>query len=84
MPQEINLNAQPGLVQPLLNTFDISLNLGLRFAESYEKIWKFPTYVGMKIGRNTVSGSISWNDDDGEHIVELEGIGTMWSMRAFL
>jgi len=84
MPQEINLNGQPGLTQPLLNTFDISLNLGLTFDQSYEKIWKFPTYVGMKIGRNIASGTISWNDDEGEHIVELNGVGTMWSMRAFL
>jgi len=84
MPHEINLNGQPGLTQPLLNTFDISLNLGLTFDQSYEKIWKFPTYVGMKIGRNIASGTLSWNDDEGEHSVELNGIGTMWSMRAFL
>lgn len=84
MPQEISLNAQPGVIQPLLNTFDISLNLRLSFDNSYEKIWKFPTYVGMKIGRNIVSGSITWNDDEGEHTIDLNGVGSMWSMRAFL
>ena len=84
MPHEININGQPGIAQPLLNTFDISLNLGLSFDNAYEKIWKFPTYVGMKIGRNIVSGTITWNDDDGEHTVNLNGFGTMWSTRAFL
>jgi hypothetical protein len=84
MPIEININGQPGVAQPLLNTFDISLNLALSFDNSYEKIWKFPTYVGMKIGRNIASGTISWNDDEGEHAVDLNGIGTMWSTRAFL
>ena len=84
MPKEISLNAQPGFVQPLLNTFDISLNIKIGFDNSYEKIWKFPTYVGMKIGRNLASGTITWNDDEGEHTIDLNGIGSMWSMRAFL
>jgi hypothetical protein len=84
MPQEISLNAQPSFTQPLLNTFDISLNIDIGFDNSYEKIWKFPTYVGMKIGRNLVSGTLTWNDDEGEHTIDLNGIGTMWSMRAFL
>jgi hypothetical protein len=35
----------------------------------------------MKIGRNTVTGEITWSDDDGEHEINLNGIGTIWNMR---
>jgi len=84
MPLKIFVNGKPGLVQPLLNTYDISLNFDMNYVNAVEQVWKFPTYVGMSIGRNAVSGSITWNDDEGSHEVSLQGIGTMWNMRAFL
>jgi len=84
MPLKIHLNGQPGVVQPLLGTFDISLSVDISVDNTYEKIWKFPTYVGMNVGRAIVGGSLTWTDDEGEHVVDLQGIGTIWSMRAFL
>lgn len=84
MPLEIHISARPGVVQPLLSTYDMSLNIDISLENTYEKIWKFPTYVGMNVGRNSVTGTLTWNDDDGEQTIDLSGIGTMWSMRAFL
>ena len=84
MPLKIQISGQPGVSQPILGTYDISLSVDLTVENTYEKIWKFPTYVGMNVGRTIVSGSLTWTDDDGEHIVDLQGIGSIWSMRAFL
>ena len=84
MPLEILINANPGIVQPLLSTYGISLKIDISVDNTYEQVWKFPTYVGMSVGRTIVTGSISWTDDDGDHDIALEGIGTLWSMRAFL
>lgn len=84
MPIKIHVTGSPGLCQPLLSTYDIALNIDISIENTCEKIWKFPTYVGMNVGSCTVSGTVTWTDDDGEHEVELNGIGTVWSMRAFL
>lgn len=82
MPTEINITAEPKLLtQPLLRTYDIKLHLQMTSDNTYDKIWKFPTYVGMQIGRNTVKGVITWADEDGSHEVTLNGIGTVWNMR---
>ncbi len=84
MPTEININAKAGVVQPLLSTYNIELDIEITAENTYEKVWKFPTYVGMNVGMNTVSGTLSWTDDEGNHEIELNGIGTIWSMRALL
>ena len=84
MPTEININAKAGVVQPLLSTYNIELDIDITAENTCEKVWKFPTYVGMNVGMNTISGTISWTDDDGNHEIELNGIGTIWSMRALL
>jgi hypothetical protein len=84
MPIDIHVNAQPGVIQPLLNSYDMSLNIDISLENTYENIWKLPTYVGMNVGRCTVKGTITWTDDEGEHIVEIQGIGSVWSMRALL
>jgi len=84
IPLEINLNAKAGLVQPLLSTYNIQFDIDIKSENTYDKIWKFPTYVGMSIGRSSVIGTIQWTDNEGNHEVELAGIGTQWSMRALL
>jgi hypothetical protein len=84
IPLEININAKAGLVQPLLSTYNIEFNIKIKSENIYEKIWKFPTYVGMSIGRSSVIGTIEWTDNEGFHEIELNGIGTQWSMRALL
>lgn len=84
IPLEININAKAGLSQPLLSTYNIEINVDIKSENNYEKIWKFPTYVGMSIGRSSIVGTIEWTDDEGFHEIELDGIGTQWSMRALL
>jgi len=84
MPTEFNITAKPKtLTQFLLKTYDVKLNMDIVAdnANTYERTWKLPTYVGMKIGRNTVTGKITWSDEDGSHEVDLNGIGTIWNMR---
>jgi hypothetical protein len=84
IPLEINVNAKAGVSQPLLSTYNIEFNIKIKSENSYEKIWKFPTYVGMSVGRSTITGTISWTDNEGNHELDLNGIGTEWSMRALL
>ena len=84
MPSALGISAKPKtLTQPLLKSLDIYLNIDIVAKNTYEKTWKFPTYIGMKIGLNTVFGKIKWSDDDGNHEIELKGSGTIWNMRRF-
>lgn len=83
MPTEIEINAKPSISQILLKTYNIRLDIDIVAKNTYDKTWKFPTYIGMKIGFNTVTGTIKWSDDDGDHEIELNGIGTIWNMRKF-
>lgn len=84
MPSLISISAKPNpLSQPLLNTYNINLNLNIFAENTYDKTWKIPTYVGMKVGLNTVSGKIKWTDDDGSHEINLNGTGSIWNMRKF-
>jgi len=84
MPIALSINAKPDVFQPLLASYDVNLELEIIEYDTLDKIWKFPTYVGMKLGMSTVSGKLSWIDDDGNQEVELNGIGTIWSMRALI
>ncbi len=84
MPLEIQINGKPSAMQPLLGTYDIILDINLQMDNTYETVWKFPTYVGMNVGRSIVSGSVTWTDEDGDQEVEFSGIASTWSMRAFL
>lgn len=84
MPSEFNLKAEPSIIQPLLKTFDIEIDLNIIGESTCEKVWKVPTYMGMKVGECKVNGAIIWTDDEGEQEVELNGIGNIWSMRALI
>jgi hypothetical protein len=83
MPIEFNLDGKPGAVQPLLSMYNIHLELDIEVDNTYEKVWKFPTYLGMNVGRSNVKGKITWSDD-GNQEIELSGIAITWSMRALL
>ncbi len=83
MPNELDIDARPSSSQLLLKTYDIKLELKIKAQNTYEKTWKFPTYVGMKIGLSEISGKIKWSDDDGNHEVDLNGFGSVWNMRKF-
>jgi predicted secreted hydrolase len=83
MPSEFVISAKPSTTQVLLKSYNIKIDINIIAQNTYVKTWKFPTYVGMKIGMNSVTGSIKWNDDEGTHEIELDGIGTIWNMRKF-
>ncbi len=90
MPAEFDIEAQPSLniayavSQSLLYGANINLELNIDVDNPYNKVWKFPTYLGMKTGMISVKGSMSWSDDEGEYTVPVKGTGVSWSMRALL
>ncbi len=84
MPSEFSLTAKPSILQPLLKTYNVELELNIISENTCEKVWKIPTYVGMKVGTSSISGKITWSDDEGDQEVELNGIGNIWSMRALI
>ena len=85
MPSKISVDAKPSIFQPLIKLCDMDLELEIEIDNAYSRVWKLPTYIGMKVGRSIVSGKLSWTDDDGEkQEVELAGIGSIWSMRSLL
>jgi hypothetical protein len=84
MPSELNIRAKPNILsQILLKKYNIQLDIDIESINTYDKIWKFPTYMGMKIGLNIVDGKITWNDEDGSHEIELKGIGNILNLRKF-
>ncbi|MFH1100754.1 MAG: hypothetical protein V1726_01795 [Methanobacteriota archaeon] len=90
MPSGFSLDAQPSLnplyliSQSLLFGSHLQLDLDITTTTDYNKVWKFPTYVGMKTSLCTITGTLSWDDDEGTHDVPLDGYGVCWSMRALL
>jgi hypothetical protein len=90
MPVDFNLNAKPSMnplyaiSQSFLYGTNTEMDIDVDVEHSYNKVWKFPTYMGMKIGYCTVEGILFWSDDDGDHELEIQGVGTSWSMRALL
>jgi hypothetical protein len=82
MPTEIGISAQPKLLsQPLLRSYEIQLDVDITPENTYDEEWPWPTHLGMKIGRSTLSGKISWSDENGDFSVDLNGVGTIWNMR---
>jgi len=84
MPSEYSLSAKARATQLLLKSAKIGLNLDIKTDNAYCKIWKFPTYVGMKVGMSDITGKITWSDGSDNYEAELSGFATSWSMRAFL
>jgi predicted secreted hydrolase len=90
LPSAFSIKADPSLnplyviSQSLLYGTKTSLSADISISHATNKIWKFPTYLGMKIGYCTLDGTISWTDDDGDHEVPVHGIGVSWNMRALL
>ncbi|KYK29577.1 hypothetical protein AYK20_09705 [Thermoplasmatales archaeon SG8-52-1] len=81
MPSRFTIKAKTSISQILLRSFNINLNIDIIADNTYDKTWKFPTYLGMKIGLSTVTGKIQWSDTDGDNEIELKGSGTIWNMR---
>lgn len=80
IPEKMRITATAGATQIILNPYGITLDLNINTDNTYYNEWKFPSYIGTKIGRCSVSGSIKWTDDT-DHDIDLEGIGTIWFMR---
>lgn len=81
IPVQTNIVADTSPSQVFLQSSDISLNLQINSENTLDKSWKRLSYVGMKIGQSTITGKISWDDDNGEHNIDLNGVGTIWNMR---
>jgi predicted secreted hydrolase len=90
MPADFSISATPSLnpvyiiSQSLLYGTNTVLDVDIEVENSYNKVWKFPTYMGMKVGACEIEGMLSWSDEDGEHQIPINGIGVSWSMRALL
>jgi predicted secreted hydrolase len=81
IPIQTKVTAKASSTQILLKTYNIKLDIDIKADNTYEKIWKRFANVGMKIGRVTISGIVSWSEEDEKYNVELNGIGTIWNMR---
>lgn len=90
MPSAFTIDASPSInplyliSQSLLYGTQTQLNGDLKVTHACNKIWKFPTYLGMKVGYCTFDGTLSWTDNEGDHEVPVHGVGVSWSMRALL
>jgi hypothetical protein len=90
LPSEFSLNANPSInplylvSQSLLYGTKTTLSGDISITHATNQIWKFPTYIGMKVGYCVIDGTISWTDDEGDHEVPIHGIGVSWNMRALL
>lgn len=80
-PTEISIKAKPGVTQPLLATYDIMLELNIKFEQSLEEKFGLIDTVTMSVGRSIINGRVKWTDEDGDHDISLNGIGSMWTMR---
>ena len=90
MPSEFTMEAKPSLnplhaiSQSFLYGTNMNLDIDIGIDNPYNHVWKFPTYLGMKVGMCSINGTLSWSDDDGDHEIPLDGNGISWSMRALL
>jgi len=81
IPTETHITAQASSTQLLIRDANIELDLNIKENTAFNHIWKSLVHTGMKIGRTSVEGTITWNDNYGDHSVQLNGIGTIWNMR---
>ena len=90
LPTDFTIDARPSInplyaiSQSFLYGTNIKLDLTVEVETSYDQVWKFPTFVGMKLGNSAINGTLSWSDEDGDQTVALNGVGVSWSMRALL
>jgi predicted secreted hydrolase len=82
IPVDTQISATSSTTQILMKTFKIHLDLNIKAENTLDHKWQRLAYVGMKIGRSIVSGTITWTDNNGDHNVELNGITTIWNMRS--
>ena len=66
----------------LLQRIDLKLDLDISTDNTYQHVWKFPTYVGIKVGTCKVGGTISWTDGENDYNFDLNGKGIVWTTRA--
>ncbi len=82
-PTEIKIKAEPNVfTQALLNTYKIQLDIDIKAESLFEqKYTGLLNAVSMNIGSCSVEGQITWSDEDGDHDVDLNGVGSFWTMR---
>jgi predicted secreted hydrolase len=90
MPTAFSITGRPSIKpeylisQSLLYGSNTLLEAEIEYVDANNKVWKFPTYLGMKTGSCRLEGTLSWSDNDGEHKIDISGIGVVWSTRALL
>ena len=81
IPVETQVKATTSLTQIVLSSYNINLDFTIKSDNVFDKTWKKIAPVSMRIGRTSATGTITWSDDYGDHVVALNGIGTIWHMR---
>jgi len=81
IPTKTKVTAKSSFSQFFVEPYEINLEMNIDSNTEYVHEWRLPSYVGMKISRCDVSGSVSWKDDGDNFNIDLEGIGTIWHMR---
>ena len=90
MPSAFDLTGRPSInpeyliSQSLLYGSNLLLEAEIDYENANNKVWKFPTYLGMKTGLCTLKGTLSWSDEEGDHRIDINGYGVIWSARALL
>lgn len=79
-----SFNSQYFVSQSMLYGSNLQVSADVAVPHAINKVWKFPSYVGMKIGSCTLDGTLSWSDAEGDHEIPMHGVGVSWSMRALL
>ena len=79
-PAEFTLSAKKSH-NLLLERIDLKVDMDIKTKDTYQKVWKFPTYVGVKIGGCTATGSISWVENGESYDIEIRGVGIGWTTR---
>lgn len=81
IPTEMQITGKASSTQLIIRDANIKLDLNIKENTAFDHIWKSLIHTGMKIGRTSVEGTITWHDNYGDHSVQLNGIGTIWNMR---
>jgi len=81
-PLKIAINAKPSISQGILRTYYLKLNFDIEVGETYDKKFGSLKSSGMSIGQCNINGKVTWSDNDGNHEVDLNGIGSIWTMRS--
>jgi hypothetical protein len=65
-----------------LNNINLKLDITIEKTTTSEKLWRFPSSLGMWAGEYNVGGSLSWSENEEDFNVDLNGHATSWVVSA--